>query len=624
MISCSSDPNLFNSGYDQATGGVLPDNSQDANWEVAGPYFNDAGTTPVTATAYPAPADLFAPANVGDLAPWAYAASPYSNSQWISQQTIASSNQGTGGGVGDWYYRYQFSLDPSVDPATFRLALNFMADNSLAQVWVNGVAQSPLTTGLPQAPAGQNPYYYRGYNTAGRGSTSLSQSRQAGLNTIVAELKSGAPIEALQVQAQPTTLCPTLTETLSVVGRVQPTDQFTLALEDSSGAALSSLTSAGSQTQLSSAPELGVVGSSYRLVDTMAPGSADPLSYYSLAASCTDTTTGAAVPITGSGPSWTLTVSLPDAYSCRVSNTARPQVNLGLSQTASPNPYLGGQALGFTVTVTNSGPDSALGATLTDTLPAPLSPAGFSWVCAASAGSSCGGAGSGSISDQFDLAPGGTLTYLLSGPVPLGSTSQLSNTAVVTSPSQDIDPNCAAGCAATVLTGPDTVGLSVSAGAGSDPYRPGSRLSYTFTVHNAGPSAAAGLWVAGTLSWGPAGTFRWSCQASPGSSCSASGVGDIADTASLAVGGTLTYYEVGRVPSWESGVLGAALTVTPPAGSLDPSCGPDCSAPAAATLAASVPDTGTAFGPGLGLLLVGLLLAALGSGMLLERRPRGF
>src|SRR5580700_2704979 len=32
-VSCSSDPNIFNTGYDSATGGVLPNNSLDANWQ---------------------------------------------------------------------------------------------------------------------------------------------------------------------------------------------------------------------------------------------------------------------------------------------------------------------------------------------------------------------------------------------------------------------------------------------------------------------------------------------------------------------------------------------------------------------------------------------------------------
>src|SRR5580658_11390100 len=46
VVSCSSDENIFNTGYDAATRGVLANAPQDANWEVAGPFDTPSGTTP--------------------------------------------------------------------------------------------------------------------------------------------------------------------------------------------------------------------------------------------------------------------------------------------------------------------------------------------------------------------------------------------------------------------------------------------------------------------------------------------------------------------------------------------------------------------------------------------------
>jgi hypothetical protein len=170
-VTCATDPNIFNTGYEVASGGI------DANWEVAGPYDSPAGTTPATATYLPAvnpdpPAtSTFALANVNNLVPTAWAATPYSNAQWISQQTIANPISPNG----DWYYEYNFNLDPSVLASSFSLAMNFMADNDLATVFVNNVDQStyPGPTCPRTAPT----------PTTTRGTTSTRHPRQRSTTT---------------------------------------------------------------------------------------------------------------------------------------------------------------------------------------------------------------------------------------------------------------------------------------------------------------------------------------------------------------------------------------------------------------------------------------------------------
>lgn len=179
LITCSSNPNLFNTGYNAATGGVLANLAKDVNWDVAGP-FNTALSIPnvspsSTATSMPPAGATWADANVGNIVPSAWAASPYSDAQWISQQSVASPDQGLL--AGDWCYRYNFNLDASVDPSTFVLPMTFFADNSLAQVFVNGVAQGVQNYGTA------NPYYYVGFSAANGAQTTLVNNWQTGLNT---------------------------------------------------------------------------------------------------------------------------------------------------------------------------------------------------------------------------------------------------------------------------------------------------------------------------------------------------------------------------------------------------------------------------------------------------------
>jgi len=277
----------------------------------------------------------------------------------------------------------------------------------------------------------------------------------------------------------------------------------------------------------------------------------------------------------------TTTVTPPEGVSdpgCTPNCTAtvvtpgRPTVDLAVTKTATPNPYVPGTSLTYTVTVTNGGPSDAVGATVTDPLPLP----GFTWTCAASTGSTCTAAGTGDIDDTVTVLAGGTLTYTITGTVPPGTTGDLTNTTTVTPPEGTTDPGCTPNCPATVVTpAAPTVDLAVTKTATPNPYVPGTSLTYTVTVTNGGPSDAVGATVADTL---PLAGFGWTCEASTGSTCAASGTGDITDTVTVLAGGTLTYTITGTVPPGTTGDLTNTATVTPPEGATDPGCTPNCSA----------------------------------------------
>ena len=97
---------------------------------------------------------------------------------------------------------------------------------------------------------------------------------------------------------------------------------------------------------------------------------------------------------------------------------------------------------------------------------------------------------------------------------------------------------------------------------------PGQPVTYTITVVNAGPTAVTGATVSDPVPAVLLGS-TWTCSASPGSTCTASGSGSINDTVNLLAGGTATYALTGTVDPAASGMLVNTATVTAPAG-VDP------------------------------------------------------
>ncbi|MGF1426802.1 LPXTG cell wall anchor domain-containing protein [Kitasatospora sp. LaBMicrA B282] len=121
-------------------------------------------------------------------------------------------------------------------------------------------------------------------------------------------------------------------------------------------------------------------------------------------------------------------------------------------------------------------------------------------------------------------------------------------------------------------------GLSIKKTAAPATYVPGSTLSYTIVVSNAGPAPATGAAVRDALP-SPLSAFTWTCAAgSTSSSCgAASGTGNLNTTATIAANDNVTYTVTGTVPSGTIGTLSNTATVTRPANTTDPNCGPTCS-----------------------------------------------
>jgi uncharacterized repeat protein (TIGR01451 family) len=275
-----------------------------------------------------------------------------------------------------------------------------------------------------------------------------------------------------------------------------------------------------------------------------------------------------------------------------------PGIGVTVTQTANPDPYVPGEPLTFTVSLVTTcgaggcpvGGPTVLGVLVNDPLPAQLSGATFTWTCAASAGSSCAASGTGNIHDSATIAEVGNLTYTVTGTVPASARGMLLNGVTVTAAGVAI-PVCNPDCAAAVSVPPaPVVGLAIAKRVAPDPYVPGQRLAYTVTVSNSGPSDAFGARINDPLPAQLSGAkLTWTCTATAGSSCAASGSGAIADTVTIAVGGHLTYTLTGTVPPGTRGTLTNTATITPSSADTDHGCHPHCSATALDTTASAPP-----------------------------------
>jgi uncharacterized repeat protein (TIGR01451 family) len=209
-VSCLSNAAIFNTAYNGVSGPPLS-TGRDTVWESGeGAASGGPGTVASWQRAY-----------VGNKAPGAWIDSPFGNANWNSNY-----NPNHAGNV-DVYHRFTFNMAASVNPATFSLKLDFYSDNSVAEVFVNGVLQT--VPGVPQG--GSDPYNFRGFDPGRQASATLASNWRAGSNTVVVHIKSGANAEGFLAQATTTAVCapPTVALSKTTTGGAGGPFNFTLS-----------------------------------------------------------------------------------------------------------------------------------------------------------------------------------------------------------------------------------------------------------------------------------------------------------------------------------------------------------------------------------------------------------
>lgn len=218
-------------------------------------------------------------------------------------------------------------------------------------------------------------------------------------------------------------------------------------------------------------------------------------------------------------PTLTLVSSSPGPSSSNNDGAAcvAPPVDLGIVKTG-PAAAAPGGALSWNLVVTNHGPGTSSGFTVSDTVPA-----GVTGVASPTPG--CTVAGNTVTCVGGTLASGDTYTITITGNAPNPFTAALTNTAEVSGNEQDPNP---ANDTSTQTVAPQPPQLVVSKTATPNPFVVGQPGSYAITVQNAGTGpTTAPIVIADTLPSGiafvSAAGAGWSCTGAPALSCTFAG-----------------------------------------------------------------------------------------------------
>jgi uncharacterized repeat protein (TIGR01451 family) len=244
---------------------------------------------------------------------------------------------------------------------------------------------------------------------------------------------------------------------------------------------------------------------------------------------------------------------------------AGPQSDLSVTKTAIPDPVAPSQPVTYTITVSNAGPAAATSVLVSDTLPP-----GTTFMGASGTGWTCGVSPGIATCNRATLAVGTApvITLVLGAPAAPGS---LTNSVTVSASTTDPNPaNNTASVTTQVSNTPGQADLSITKSDGGLEGRFGYPLTYTITVSNGGPASVGGATVTDNF---PAGlsAVTWTCKATGGSSCPASGTGNIAALVSLLSGGSAEFVATGTVLAGTPSPLLNTATVAAPAGVVDPS-----------------------------------------------------
>jgi uncharacterized repeat protein (TIGR01451 family) len=245
----------------------------------------------------------------------------------------------------------------------------------------------------------------------------------------------------------------------------------------------------------------------------------------------------------------------------------------GSSVTSAIGSAVPGGQIKYTITVSNTGPSNAVGATVADALASIADLTSDTFTASGTAGASgFTASGSGSINDIVSLATGSSITYVVTANIESTAAGTLSNTATVTAASgetlaagsitsaTDTD-NLLPTVILTITKADNDGGSSITGATGTA--APGAPITYTITVTNLGTRNAVGAVVADALATNSDfASDTYTATATAGATgFTASGSGSIHDTVNLAAGSSITYTVTAGVKSTATGVLSNTATI---------------------------------------------------------------
>ncbi len=206
---------------------------------------------------------------------------------------------------------------------------------------------------------------------------------------------------------------------------------------------------------------------------------------------------------------WTLNV-IPAG--CTDGGGQCPGVDLALAMASGPNPVILGNTLTYSMSVTNNGPNTATGVSLSQTLPSTVQIVSTS----SSQGLVTTNAGNTLTCNLGTLIVGGTATVTVTVFPEVAGT--IFSTATVGAQETDFNLANNTETVSTLVQSP-AADLALTLAASPNPALVGGLLNYTITVTNNGPSTASGVVVTNTL---PLNVSLVSANSSQGTSFSVS------------------------------------------------------------------------------------------------------
>jgi uncharacterized repeat protein (TIGR01451 family) len=188
------------------------------------------------------------------------------------------------------------------------------------------------------------------------------------------------------------------------------------------------------------------------------------------------------------------------ATSNRADVECRPSADLAITKTDGETTAVPGDALTYTIVVTNNGPDPVTGAAVSDLFPATLTD--VSWMVSYTGGGSgpLPPSGSGSIATTVNLPRFATATFTVTATINPAATGTLSNTATVSPPAGVTDPNLANNTSTDTTTLTPVANLSIEKSDDPDQVTAGGvGYTYTLKVTNSGFSDAQNVVVVDNL-----------------------------------------------------------------------------------------------------------------------------